>query len=93
MIKEMITSKMFAEKLKIGRSTLFEWLGKGILLPGKHYFKHGRILRFAWCDEVIHHLMEKTESIAADRAVSPQEADSKKAVKPGKQKPAINLEY
>lgn len=67
----VLTPEEFAHRLKIGRSTLFDWLAKGILLPGRHYFRVGRILRFIWSDEVIADLLSisatgvKTELKAA----------------------------
>lgn len=91
---ELLTPEEFANKLKIGRSTLFEWIGKGILLPGKHYFKVGRVLRFVWSDELIQSLLERTVTIDVDGdkllSVSRQINSIKSA---NKKKPGINLEY
>lgn len=50
--------------MKIGRSTVFEWMTKGILVDGKHYFKHGRTLRFAWSDELLLSLLETPQKLA-----------------------------
>ncbi len=94
MLQELMTSEEFAEKLKIGRSTLFEWLEKGILLPGKHYFKQGRVLRFVWSDEVISHFMERSLSSTTNRTVSQPGTVGNKPPKPeNRKKPGINLEY
>lgn len=91
---ELLTPEEFSERLKIGRSTLFEWLGKGILIPGKHYFKIGRVLRFIWSDELIQSLLERTVTIRIDGDSLSRGQTDKKPVKPGnKQKPTINWEY
>lgn len=93
---ELLTPEEFANKLKIGRSTLFEWIGKGILLPGKHYFKIGRVLRFVWSDELIQLLLERTVtiSIEGDILSQPQMVAPKKSIKPGNNnKTGINWEY
>ncbi|MDK9717177.1 MAG: helix-turn-helix domain-containing protein [Trichlorobacter sp.] len=91
---ELLTPEEFAERLKIGRSTLFDWLGKGILVPGQHYFKIGRVLRFVWSDELVQCLLERTVTICVDGdkllLVSRQINSTKSA---NKKKPSINLEY
>lgn len=64
---EILTPEEFAERLKIGRSTLFDWLQKGILVPGKHFLKVGRILRFIWSDDVVITLLELSSQAAQRR--------------------------
>lgn len=46
--QELLTPEQYADKLKIGRSTLFSWLSHGILIEGEHYFRIGRVIRFVW---------------------------------------------
>lgn len=58
MPNELLTVEEFAQKLKIGRSTLFDWVNKGILVRGKHFIKIGRILRFIWSDDMFASLAE-----------------------------------
>ena len=58
---EILTPEEFASRMKIGRSTLFEWIAKDILVSEKHYFKRGRILRFVWSEEAILSLLETPE--------------------------------
>jgi excisionase family DNA binding protein len=53
MAQEILTPEEFAQRLKIGRSTLFEWIRNGVLVPDKHFVKVGRILRFSWSDDVL----------------------------------------
>lgn len=48
---EILTPEEFAARLRIGRSTLFDWLQKGLLRPGRLFLKQGRTLRFFWYEE------------------------------------------
>ena len=58
MVNELLTVEEFAQKIKVGRSTLFDWVNKGILVRGRHYFKIGRILRFTWSEDIVGSLTE-----------------------------------
>lgn len=69
MAQEILTPEEFADRIKIGRSTLFDWISKGILISGKHYFKQGRILRFVWTDNTILSLLEKSTPTVANKSV------------------------
>ena len=60
MAVDILTAEEFAYRLKIGRSTLFDWLSKGVLVPGKHYVRIGRVLRFMWTDDIVASLAEAT---------------------------------
>lgn len=51
--REILTPEQYAEKLQIGRSTLFQWLARGILIEGEHYFRVGRVIRFLWDGSVL----------------------------------------
>jgi len=92
--RELLTPEEFADKIKIGRSTLFEWLSKGILQPGVHYWKIGRVVRFVWSDELIQSLLQRTVTISVDGDKSSSGVTTKKPVKTANnnQQP-INWEY
>lgn len=45
---ELLTIEEFAERMKIGRTTVFKWIQDGSLVPGKHFLKIGRVCRFHW---------------------------------------------
>ena len=60
MVSEFLTTEEFARKLRIGRSTLFEWLQQGVLKPGRDFIKVGRVLRFVWSDDTVASLAEAT---------------------------------
>lgn len=65
---EILTPEEFAARLRIGRSTLFYWLQKGLLRPGRLFLKQGRTLRFFWTDE--------TPELVAELLASSQEASA-----------------
>lgn len=54
---EFITVDELSNRLHVSRATLFIWMQKGILAQGKHYFKHGRVLRFVWGDSLVNELL------------------------------------
>ena len=80
MAQEYLTPEEFAQRLKIGRSTLFEWIRNGVLIPDKHFVKVGRILRFGWSDDVLFTL-GKPKTKAKSPKITPQP------------KAKINMEY
>jgi len=83
---DLLTPEEFAERMKIGRSTVFDWVRKGVLVPGIHFFKQGRILRFLWTDAVVASLMEATQrSDATENTVTIK--NTKKA------SPGLNWDY
>lgn len=63
MTPELLTVPEMADRLKVGRSTIFEWLRQGVFLPGRHFVKVGRVLRFIWSDDIVTALAEKTTTI------------------------------
>ena len=68
---ELLTVEEFAERMKISRTTVFDWMRKGTLKAGRHYVKIGRIIRFEWGPELLRKLkedsVEKYEKLQADR--------------------------
>lgn len=93
-MQEILTADEFAQRLKIGRSSLFEWMRKGVLIPGKHYFKVGRVLRFVWSDEAIMNLLELSAESDDGGAVCPSAPASVVSSKRGSKRGiAINWDY
>ena len=72
---EILTTKEVLERLKIGRTKLFELMKKGTLTPGRHFFKNGRVLRFVWGIDLIEAIHEEPGG-AFDQAIKRSE-DSK----------------
>jgi excisionase family DNA binding protein len=56
---ELLTVEEVAERLKVGRSTLFSWMKSERLVAGRHYLRIGRIVRFLWSEEVLLSLHEE----------------------------------
>jgi excisionase family DNA binding protein len=59
---ELLTVEEVAERLKIGRSTLFSWMKSERLVAGRHYLRIGRIVRFLWSEEVLLSLHEDQQT-------------------------------
>jgi hypothetical protein len=58
---ELLTIDEYAERIKIGRTTVFKWKQDGTLVPGRHYIKKGKILRFIWTRDVIEEIHQESE--------------------------------
>lgn len=54
---EMVSIEEFAERLKICRSTAYNWLAEGRLIHGQHVIRLGRVVRILWTDDLISHLL------------------------------------
>jgi len=50
---ELLTVAEFAGRLKVSRSKVFEWLRQSVFIPGEHYVKIGRVLRFVWTEKIV----------------------------------------
>ncbi len=90
---EMITIEEFADRMKISRTTVFEWIKKDRLKAGKHYIKIGRIVRFEWGPDLLRLLHEDTEF---DHPVEERQAAEKpqtRKKRPTNRKTSINWDY
>jgi hypothetical protein len=54
-----MTPRETAAYLGISLSTLYEWMGTGILIAGRHYFQHGRIRLFVGGPRLIRLLIKE----------------------------------
>jgi hypothetical protein len=82
--------EQFAQKLDVGRSTVHEWIRIGRLVPGIHFIKIGRVIRFLWGDELIQRLLEDS----AVGSYAPTARNSTKSVPRSYSKETvINLDY
>lgn len=86
---EILTPEEFAARLRIGRSTLFNWLQKGLLRPGRLFLKQGRTLRFFWSDETPQLVAE----LLADAKAALSTVPNRKREKPSENKQHINWKY
>jgi excisionase family DNA binding protein len=55
---EMLSIEQFAAKMGVGRTTIYDWIKSGHLLPGRHYVKIGGTIRFPWGPELLQRLSE-----------------------------------
>lgn len=91
---EVLLLEEFAQRLKVGRSTIFDWKKDGTLKPGRHYFQNGRVVRFIWARDVILEINNITAKAPKNKS------EKKSAAEPDEQKPStekrkvgINLDY
>lgn len=87
---EFLLIDEFAERLKVGRSTIFDWKKKGILKAGRHYIKQGRVLRFFWAKDVLLNLDENTAPSPGNEQKAEAHLPKEKSVP---RKVGINLDY
>jgi hypothetical protein len=45
---ECLTPEEFLARMKVGRTTLFKWMGDGTLVRDVDFIKMNRVVRFAW---------------------------------------------
>ena len=55
--KEFLNLEEFAKRLRISRSTAYNWLAEGRLVPGRHIVRVGRVIRVIWSEELVTHLL------------------------------------
>jgi len=87
---EILTLKAFADRLSVGRTTVYEWMKKGILIEGEHFMKLDRIVRFFWCPGLLISLCQNNRKSSAPSCDSSGTASRSRS--PGA-RPAVNLEY
>lgn len=83
---QLLTVEEFAVKMKVARTTVFNWLKTEKLRQGTHYIKIGRVIRFQW-PEVLKQISE-----ADCTPVKPLRPEGRRVVK-RQTGVAINLQY
>ncbi len=58
---ELIKLEEFAKRINVGRTTVFQWIKEGRLLPGRHFIKIGRVVRFEWGPDLLRKLHEDSD--------------------------------
>ena len=86
MAMELITVEQFAERLQIGRTTVFQWIKDGTLVQGKHFIKIGRVIRFQWPDVIDLIVMDNLENPESEKKSSNEPLQTTN-------QPSINLDY
>lgn len=88
---ELLSTEEFAARLKVSRSTVFEWIKTGKLEAGKHFLRIGRTIRFPWGRELL-------EALLADSVVARPPAPRQTSARPASRArprggPAVDLDY
>ena len=86
---KLLTVVQFAQRLQVSRATVFAWMQKQILVQGRHFLKHGRVLRFTWSDDLVASLLQDSAAAlpVAPALLSPVSVSRKKTDS------SINWEY
>lgn len=50
---EILLLEEFADRLKVGRSTVCNWKNDGTLIAGRHYIQRGKVVRYIWARDLI----------------------------------------
>ena len=87
---KILSTEEVLERLKIGRSKLFELKKSGKFIPGRHYFQNGRVLRIIWSSDLLQAIHEDPIP-QSDKSKKPESSDAIKTAAPGKSQ--INFEY
>ncbi len=90
---EILFLDEFADRLKVGRSTVHNWKKKGILKTGKHYIKQGGVLRFFWEKNLLLSLNEDMPPVPTGKEETPHITPSPSEKKHTSGKIGINLDY
>lgn len=88
---ELLTAEEYANRFCISRTTVFEWKKTGILIPGRHYIKVGRTLRFIWESAVIRELHQSNPEKADQNRKQTNSSTVPKLI--SNNKSPINMEY
>lgn len=88
---EILSIDEFADRLKVGRSTIWNWKNDGTLVPGHHYIQKGKVLRFIWARDLILELHDDNGTVPdSDEKILPEVIPTPK---PQSKKVGINLDY
>lgn len=87
---ELLLIDEYAERLKVGKSTIYQWKALGILKPGKHFFQVGKTIRYLWSLDPIMEL--NSGSLPEIEEETPQIIKPIEKV-PCPRKAGINLDY
>ena len=59
---ELLNADEFAKRLRVGRTTIFKWKKEGTLIPGRHFIKKGKIVRYIWARDLIMEIHENSKN-------------------------------
>ena len=87
---EVVSTKEFYTKMKIGRTSVFRWIKDGVLVEGEHFFRNKRTLLFLWNLDTVSSIFQNSSSL---RKISLPDVDSCLIKTKSSKTPKINLEY
>lgn len=88
---EVLTVEEFADRMKISRTTVFDWISKGKLKAGRHYIHIGRVIRFEWGQDLLRRLHEDSLQVAEEVHDNPKpRREAKKPRVTNKKSTALN---
>lgn len=92
---ELISIEEFATRMGVSRTTAFAWIKNGDLQPGRHFIRIGRVIRFAWGEELIRRLHEDSinQMDTVNVGESPKTLPEGQSARPLTSGVAIDLEY
>lgn len=88
---EVLLMEEFADRLKVGRSTICNWKNDGTLVAGRHYIQKGKVLRFIWAIDLILELHDKKDSATGSNEKILPENNSPSRIR--SKKVGLNLNY
>ena len=93
-IPAVLTVEEFAERMQVSRTTVFDWIKKGVLKAGRHYIQIGRVIRFEWSCELLQKLREdSTEPEQVLPLTKPMMGEIKKVKRARNNNSAMNFDY
>jgi predicted site-specific integrase-resolvase len=88
---ELLTINEFSQRLKVGRTTIYNWKRNGTLSPGRHFIQRGKIVRYIWVLDAIREIQENS----SQQHVITNKISNKSLIKKNhtNKKSIINFEY
>lgn len=89
---EALTIKDFCKKLSISQSEVYRLRKNGTLIPGRHFIKIGKNVRYFWSMEVLQDIHKVANDANAKDAPSPQALSRQKTPsrQRGRPEPRVN---
>jgi hypothetical protein len=88
---ELLHTDEFAKRLKVGRTTIFKWKKEGTLIPGRHFIKKGKIVRYIWARDLIMEIHENIKNMS--KTIKQEPVGLKTKNQKSKKQSVINLQY
>lgn len=80
---DLLDLEEFARRMGVSRSTVFDWIARRRLVPGRHFLRVGKTLRFFWS-------LEALRTLTGDDPVEGEQGDG---CRQKIRKPAVNMDF